>query len=125
MTAITAKTKIKTAPFGITPDGEPVELYTLTNKSGMQLSLSSYGATITRLLAPDRDGKLADVALGFDSLTPYLTSKIYLGCTVGRFANRIAQAARAAVIRYIDPASFIVLAFNAVLFGEYFRFSVS
>ena len=91
MTVMTTKTKIKTAPFGITPDGEPVELYTLTNNSGMQLSLSSYGATITRLLVPDRDGKLADVALGFDSLTPYLTSKIYLGCTVGRFANRIAQ----------------------------------
>ncbi|MEI7481153.1 MAG: aldose epimerase family protein [Elusimicrobiota bacterium] len=88
---MTTKTKIKTAPFGITPDGEPVELYTLTNNSGMQLSLSSYGATITRLLVSDRDGKIDDVALGFDSLSSYLTSKIYLGCTVGRFANRIAQ----------------------------------
>src|ERR1700735_5305174 len=52
--------------FGKIPHGPVVTLYTLTNKSGMSVSIMDYGATIVNLLAPDRAGKLDDVVLGFD-----------------------------------------------------------
>jgi aldose 1-epimerase len=78
-------------PFGETPRREPVTLYTLTNKNGMSVSIMNYGATIVDIMAPDRNGKLADVVLGFDHLTPYLHQTAYLGATIGRYANRIAK----------------------------------
>ncbi len=77
--------------FGETPLQEPVKLHTLTNKNGMSVSIMDYGATIVDLVVPDRDGKLADVALGFDRLTPYLHQTAYFGATIGRYANRIAK----------------------------------
>ena len=77
-------------PFGKT-DGKIVELYTLTNKNGMRVSIMTYGATIVDLLTPDRNGKLADIALGFDTFKPYPTKSPYFGCIVGRYANRIAE----------------------------------
>ncbi|MEI8293383.1 MAG: aldose epimerase family protein [bacterium] len=78
-------------PFGKTPDGQKVELFTLTNKNGMQVSLSNYGAMVVDLLVPDRKGQLADVSLGFDTLKPYFTKSPYFGCIAGRYANRIAE----------------------------------
>ena len=77
-------------PFGKT-DGKKVELYTLTNKNGVSVSIMTYGATVVDLLAPDRDGKLADISLGFDTFKPYLTQSPYFGAIAGRFANRIAN----------------------------------
>ena len=77
--------------FGNTTAGEEVDLFTLTNKSGMKVTLSSYGATVIDLLAPDRSGKLADVSLGFDSFAPYQTQSPYFGAIVGRYGNRIAK----------------------------------
>jgi aldose 1-epimerase len=76
--------------FG-TYEGKPVLLHTLTNKNGVSVSIMDYGATIVRILVPDRDGKPGDVALGFDHFSPYLTGSPCFGATVGRYANRIAK----------------------------------
>jgi aldose 1-epimerase len=78
-------------PFGKTPDGKNVQLYTLANSSGMQVSLATYGGTVVQLLAPDRSGHMADVALGFGAIQPYFTSTTYFGALIGRYANRIAR----------------------------------
>ena len=72
--------------FGKTSDGQPVELYVLTNARGMQASITNYGGIITKLMVPDRDGKLADVVLGFDSLDGYLQGHPYFGIIVGHTA---------------------------------------
>jgi aldose 1-epimerase len=82
---------VTSQPFGKTLRGEMVTLYTLTNKNGLSVSLMDYGATIVKILAPDRAGKLDDVVLGFDKFTPYLHLKAYFGATIGRYANRIAN----------------------------------
>jgi aldose 1-epimerase len=74
-------------------DSTDVMHYTLKNKNGMQAGISSYGATLTHLLVPDRNGKFGDVVLGFNSLEGYLQKgNPYMGATVGRYANRIAKA---------------------------------
>ncbi len=78
-------------PFGKTEEGQKVELYTLTNKNGLQVSLATYGAMVVDLLVPDRAGKLADVSLGYKTLKPYFTKCPYFGCIAGRYANRIAK----------------------------------
>jgi aldose 1-epimerase len=78
-------------PFGKTSAGQTVDLFTLTNKNGMKVTLSSYGATVVNLLVPDKNGKLADVSLGFDSFAPYQTKSPYFGAIVGRYGNRIAK----------------------------------
>ena len=71
--------------------GKGVDLFTLTNASGMQASITNYGAIITAIRVPGRDGKLADVVQGFDRLADYtsLDYKGRYGATIGRFANRI------------------------------------
>ncbi len=79
------------APFGTTPDGKAVELYTLRNAHGMQVRIATYGGTVTSLTAPDRAGHYADVVLGYDDLAGYLKGGAYLGALVGRYANRIAH----------------------------------
>ena len=77
-------------PFGKNAQGEQVTLYTLANKNGMSVSIMDYGATIVKLVVPDRNGKLDDVVLGFDQFAPYLTVTSYFGATIGRYANRLA-----------------------------------
>lgn len=76
--------------FGTLPNGEGVAAVTLGNRRGMQARIISYGASLQAVLAPDRDGTLADVALGHATLDPYLRQPQYFGSTVGRVANRIA-----------------------------------
>jgi aldose 1-epimerase len=78
--------------FGQTADGIPVDLYTLSNDNGMTCAITNYGGIIVSLLVPDRDGNLADVVLGFDTLEEYLDHNPFFGCIVGRYGNRIAQA---------------------------------
>jgi len=78
--------------WGKTSDGQPVELYTLANKNGISASITTYGAMVTSLKVPDRNGRLDDVVLGFDDLAGYLKQSPYFGCTTGRVANRIAKA---------------------------------
>jgi aldose 1-epimerase len=65
--------------------------FTLTNLHGIELKVINYGCTITSLKVPDRNGAFADIVLGYDHLEGYLQSNAYVGCVVGRFANRIAN----------------------------------
>ena len=78
-------------PFGKAPDGSLVTLYTLTNKNGSSISVIDYGAILTSIIVPDKDGKLADVALGFDSMEKYGAGHGSMGDTVGRYGNRIGK----------------------------------
>ncbi|HSF90257.1 MAG TPA: aldose epimerase family protein, partial [Saprospiraceae bacterium] len=77
--------------FGTTPSGDEVTEFTLTNGHGIELKVINYGCTITSLKVPDRHGVFADIVLGYDDLEGYLQSNAYIGCVVGRFANRIAH----------------------------------
>ena len=79
------------APFGILPDGQPVTVFTLTNRQGMQVKVLDFGAIISAIHVPDRDGTFADVVLGFERIEPYLANSAFLGAVIGRFGNRIAQ----------------------------------
>ena len=74
-------------------DGKNVDLYTLANGNDIVAKVATYGATLVGLEAPDRDGKPADVVLGFDDLDGYLAGAQYFGGTVGRVANRIRNGA--------------------------------
>ena len=85
------KPSVKKESFGKTNDGATVDQYILTNSAGMTAKIITYGAILTELDVPDRDGKLADVVLGFDNLKDYLAGHPYFGATVGRVANRIAK----------------------------------
>ena len=82
--------RIEKTEFGTTPAGERVDQFTLEAGPGIVAKLIEYGATLTSLEAPDREGRVGPVVLGFDALEPYLDCGAYLGATVGRFANRIA-----------------------------------
>jgi aldose 1-epimerase len=84
-----AAESITKAPFGTTADGQAVDLYTLTNASGMQAAITNYGGIIVSLKVPDRQGKLADVVLGFDTMKGYLDKPPYFGAIIGRYGNRI------------------------------------
>jgi aldose 1-epimerase len=79
-------------PWGTSPKGEAIVLYTLTNAHGMTARVTNFGGILVSLLVPGRDGKLADVVLGFDTFEQYLNTKRYYGATVGRYANRIGHA---------------------------------
>lgn len=75
--------------FGKKPDGSEVYAYTLTNKSGASARILTMGGIIANLYMPDRDGKLADVIFGFDSVDDYLNGGGYQGALIGRYGNRI------------------------------------
>ncbi len=79
--------------FGKMDDGTEVDLYTITNKSGAYVSLQTLGGGIQSINVPDREGKLADVVLGFDEPQPYINGDLgFQGLLVGRVANRIRNA---------------------------------
>lgn len=86
-----AKSKMQKQTFGKTEDGKQVDLYTLTNKNGMEVAITNYGGTVVSWKVPDRDGHIADVVLGYDNVKDYENGKAYFGATVGRYANRIAH----------------------------------
>ena len=75
--------------FGKLGTGEEVFVYTLSNKAGMKAKIINYGAILVSLTAPDRNGKLEDVVLGFDNLEGYVDDNSFIGTIVGRFGNRI------------------------------------
>ena len=86
----TKKYSFTERPFG-TADGKEITEYTITNPSGMQVSIINYGGTVTRLMAPDKNGKLGDVVLGYDTLSGYLQKgNPYFNALIGRYGNRIA-----------------------------------
>jgi aldose 1-epimerase len=84
-------TSIIAAPFGRQGD-TAVQLYTLSNRNGLITRITNYGAIVTELHVPDRNGRLADVVLGFEGLDGYLAGHPYFGAIVGRVANRIMNA---------------------------------
>jgi aldose 1-epimerase len=86
------KAGIRVEPFGKIPDGREVTLYTMTNADGFKARVIDYGAILVSLEVPDRKGKLADIVLGFDDLDSYVRRNPLFGATVGRYANRIANA---------------------------------
>jgi aldose 1-epimerase len=77
--------------FGSMPDGSKVDAVVLSNGHGMQTRIIALGASIQSLATPDRNGKSANIALGYAALADYLSNPQYFGATVGRYANRIAK----------------------------------
>ena len=75
--------------FGTGPNSEDVYLHTLRNRNGVEVSITNYGATITSIMAPDRNGVFDDVVLGYETLDEYIRNPRYLGALIGRYANRI------------------------------------
>jgi len=86
-----AGTAAKRESFGTMPDGRAVDAVVLTNAHGLSARVIAYGASLQSLRVPDRDGRLADIVLGYPSLKGYLEKPQYFGATVGRYANRIAK----------------------------------
>jgi len=78
--------------FGTLPTGEVVEAWTLTGAAGLVVEAITYGGIVTRLLAPDRRGELADAVLGYAELGAYLEDRRYFGAIVGRVAGRVTNA---------------------------------
>jgi aldose 1-epimerase len=79
-------------PFGKTADGQAIDLYVLTNKNGAEASITNYGGAVVTLKMPDKNGKFADVVLGYDTAEGYLSDKSFFGALVGRYGNRIGNA---------------------------------
>jgi aldose 1-epimerase len=86
-----AAARLERASAGQLADGTPIEAFTLSNASGLSARVLSYGATLQSVLMPGRDGTLADVVLGYDTLAGYEATPRYFGATIGRYANRIAH----------------------------------
>ena len=85
------KMSIEKEAFGKTTDGKNVDLYTLTNANGLKAKITNYGGIVTSLQVPDRNGNLADIVLGYDTLDKYIKASPYFGAIVGRYGNRIAK----------------------------------
>jgi aldose 1-epimerase len=85
-------TKITKQPFGRTPEGADVDIFTLRGDSPTTVRITNFGGAIVSVEAPDRNGKLADVVLGFPHLTGYVEDRSHQGALVGRYANRIGKA---------------------------------
>jgi aldose 1-epimerase len=88
----TGAASVQSKPFGQTDDGREVTLYELLNDNGLRTTVMDYGAILVNLEVPDRNGKLADINLGFDELEPYIKRNPLFGAVVGRYANRIENA---------------------------------
>lgn len=84
-------TNIQVEDFGKLPNGAAVKRYTLKNRNGIIAKVMDYGAILTELWVPDRNGRSANVVGGFDNLDQYLNGHPYFGATTGRYANRIAN----------------------------------
>lgn len=83
---------VKVGDFGMTNDGTPVKVYTLTNSHGVVAKLIDRGATLIEWHVPDKNGQMADVVFGFEDLASYGSERNgYFGCTAGRVANRTAK----------------------------------
>ena len=87
-----ATSTIERHPYGTSKNAETVDEYVLTNASGMQVRIITYGGIITSLRVPDRTGVFKSVVLGMNSFADYEARNPFFGCITGRFANRIARA---------------------------------
>ena len=93
----TSKDDITKAGFGKTPEGQSVEIYTLRNSKGAEARIITYGGIVQSLTMPDKNGKFADIVLGFDNLDGYTSAAYlkgcpYFGALIGRYGNRIGGA---------------------------------
>jgi aldose 1-epimerase len=86
-----AEPTMNRTPFGKTADGTAVEIFTLKNDNGLEVRAINYGGIITSLKTPDRNGTVADIVLGFDTLDGYLKDHPFFGAIIGRYGNRIAK----------------------------------
>jgi len=84
--------KISSKPYGKLPDGRQVQLFKLTNDNEFSFELINYGGIITSILAPDKNGKLADVIIGFDDLSGFMQDTSYINALIGRVGNRIGNS---------------------------------
>jgi len=84
--------ELTSGPFGKLDSKEEVKFFTLKNKNGIEVKLIPYGAAIVSLKVPDKNGKSADIVLGYDDLQGFVNDTSYFGCIVGRCTNRIANA---------------------------------
>jgi aldose 1-epimerase len=82
--------KVQPDPLSVKFNGQPVTRYILSNKNGMIVSIIDWGATVTSVRVPDKDGKIGEVTLGYKDDSMYETNPSYFGCIVGRYGNRIA-----------------------------------
>lgn len=92
---LAATTKVTRQPFGKTPDGTPVEIFTLSDGTH-EARIATYGGVLVSFKTPDRNGKIADIVLGFDDVDGYVSnfngpSDAFFGAIIGRYANRIAH----------------------------------
>lgn len=83
--------KVTRESFGKLSSGETIDEYTLSNSNGVHVRIITWGGIIREIVTPDRDGNVADIVLGYDSLAPYEARHPYFGTLTGRFANRIAK----------------------------------
>jgi len=88
--SLSAAARVTQKPFG-TVDGQEVQLYTLRNSNGVEANITNYGGIVVSLLVPDRNGKMTDVVLGYDSVDAYVKKSPYFGALIGRYGNRIAN----------------------------------
>jgi len=86
-----ASRQVSRHPWGKARDGTAVELFTFRNASGGEVKISNYGGLVTSIKVPDRNGKMGDVALGYDNLEDYIKDSPFFGAMVGRYGNRIAK----------------------------------
>ncbi|MBR5661629.1 MAG: galactose mutarotase [Bacteroidales bacterium] len=87
------KSGLNPEDFAAERDGGVTALYTLTNKSGMEVCITNFGGRIVSIMVPDKNGEYKDVVLGFDNIKDYFpeNNQTDFGATIGRYANRIAQ----------------------------------
>src|SRR6516162_9304132 len=90
--AASAAATLDHAPYGMTQDGQAVEIYTMTNEHGLRVRFLSYGGVITEIDTPDRTGRLDNIVLGLRTLREYETLPGHFGAITGRYANRIGGA---------------------------------
>src|SRR3954452_16258576 len=87
----TAIPKVTRENFGHLADGTAIEMVRLLGDNGFEVRIITYGAALQSIFVPDRSGRLADVVLGREDLEGYVALRRFLGATVGRYANRIAN----------------------------------
>ncbi len=83
------KAKLNRADFQTEIDGKANDLYILKNANGIEITMMNYGARIVSIATPDKNGKFADIVLGFDHIQPYLDNATDFGALIGRYGNRI------------------------------------
>lgn len=101
-----AGSRIARDVFGSLPDGRAVERVVLRGQGGFEARIITFGATLQALIAPDASGQCEDVVLGYDDLAGYVAERRFFGATVGRYANRIANA------RFVLDGETVALAAN-------------